>query len=168
MIKRLHFSTSLVLSYLIYNLLNFDKLSSIVLSIITASLSSLPDFDYKIYSWANKKRIFMERTGLKYVLFPIYLFIIFLIKIFKHRGTTHSIFPIILSLYLSLYFKPFFILFLSFTLHIIEDLFTVSGIQPFYPISELKIRIPILNNKQRKLQTILSYVFIFIYLFLIL
>jgi len=131
MIKRLHFSVSLVLSYIIYNFLSFDKLSSIVLSIITASLSSLPDFDYKIYSWANKKRIFMERTRLKYILFPIYLFIIFLIKIFKHRGTTHSIFPIILFLYLSLYFKPFFILFLSFILHIIEDLLTVSGIQPF-------------------------------------
>jgi len=168
MIKRLHFSVSLVLSYLVYNLLNFDKLSSIVLSIITASLSSLPDLDYKIYSWANKKRIFLEKTRLKYILFPVYLFIIFLIKVFKHRGTTHSIFPIILFLYLSIYFKPFFILFLSFTLHIIEDSFTVSGIQPFYPINEFRIRIPILNNKQRKLQTILSYVFIFIYLFLIL
>jgi len=168
MIKRLHFSTSLVLSYLIYSFFNFDKSSSIVLSIITASLSSLPDFDYKIYTWANNKKIFLEKSGLKYFLFPIYLFIIFLIKVFKHRGTTHSIFPIIIFLYLSIYFKPFFILFLSFTLHIIEDLFTVSGIQPLYPISEFRIKIPMLNNKQRKLQTILSYVFIFIYLLLIL
>jgi len=168
MIGRLHFSTSLVISYLIYSFIGFDKISSIVLSIITASLSSLPDLDYKIYSWANKKRIIFERTGLKYILFPIYLFFIFLIKFFKHRGTTHSIFPIIIFLYLSIYFRPFFILFLSFTLHVIEDVFTVSGIQPLYPINGLKIRIPILNNKQRKLQTILSYIFIFVYLLLIL
>jgi len=168
MIGRLHFSTSLVLSYLIYNFLGLDKPSSIILSIITANLSSLPDLDYKIYSWANKKRIFLEKTKLKYILFPIYLFFVFLIKVFKHRGFTHSIFPIIFFLFLSFYFKPFFILFIAFALHIIEDAFTVSGIQPFYPIEKIKIRIPILNNKQKLLQTALSYIFIFIYILLIL
>jgi len=168
MIGRLHFSTSLVLSYLIYNLLGVDEPSSIVLSIVTASLSSLPDLDYRIHSWADKKRLFLEKTKLKYFLFPIYLFLILLIKIFRHRGITHSIFPIILFLFLSLYFKPFFILFLAFTLHIMGDIFTVSGIQPFYPIGNIRVRIPILSNRQRFLQTVLSYIFIFIYILLIL
>ncbi|RIB35226.1 MAG: hypothetical protein BXU00_02775 [Candidatus Nanoclepta minutus] len=168
MIGRLHFSTSLLLSYLIYGFLGFDKVSSIVLSIITASISSLPDFDYKIFSWANKKKILFEKTGLKYILFPIYLLILLLIKLFRHRGITHSIFPIIIFFYLSIFFRPFLILSISFLLHSIEDSFTVSGIYPLYPVRDIQLKIPILSNKQRRLQSILSYLFIFIFFLLIL
>jgi membrane-bound metal-dependent hydrolase YbcI (DUF457 family) len=55
--------------------------------------------------------------------------------------------------------KIFYLFSLAFLLHIIEDSLTVSGITPFYPISNYKFAIPILNNrKNRKLQEYLSYI----------
>ncbi len=165
MIKILHQSLSLVISYLLfYFILGYDKFSSIILSIIVSILSTIPDYDYKIFSWANKQYVMLNKTFLKYILFPYYLIIIFMIKAFKHRGITHSIFPIIFFIVLGYIFSPiFYLISLSIALHILEDSLTVSGIQPFYPFSEYKFSIPILNTKKhRTVQVILSF-----YLFLL-
>ncbi|MGC9133145.1 MAG: metal-dependent hydrolase [Nanopusillaceae archaeon] len=170
MIARLHQTLSLLLSYLLfYYIFSFDKISSIIIAIFVGIISTIPDFDYKIFKWSNKQYLFLNKTKLKYPLFPYYLFILFLIKIFKHRGITHSIFPIILFFLLGFFTIRLFYLFsLAFLLHIIEDSLTVSGIQPFYPLLNFKFVIPILNNKKhRKLQIFLSYLTIFIFLYFI-
>ncbi|BFI73231.1 hypothetical protein YN1_2180 [Nanoarchaeota archaeon] len=170
MIIRLHQTLSSFVTYiLLYYIFNFDKLSAIILAIFVGFLSTIPDFDYKIFTWSNKQYMFLNKTKLKYPLFPYYLFILFLIKVFKHRGITHSIFPVLFFFILGFFIISFFYLFsLAFLLHMLEDSLTVSGIQPFYPLSNYKFVIPILNNKKhRNIQIILSYLIIFIFIYFI-
>lgn len=163
MIARLHFATTLFLSFIIfYHILSYNFLDSIFLSIITSLLSTLPDMDYKISKNIENQIKFLKSTKLNIILFPYYLFIKFLYIIFKHRGFTHSIYPIIIFLLLSENII-FFILFLSFSLHIIEDSLTVSGIKPFYPFGPT-IALKILNNKERKIQDFLSYIILFTFI----
>ncbi|MDT7890469.1 MAG: metal-dependent hydrolase [Candidatus Nanopusillus sp.] len=170
MIIKLHQALSSFITYLMFfYIFNFDKASSIIISIIVGLICIIPDYDYKIYNWANKQYENINKSKiLKYLLYPYYLFILFLLKLFKHRGFTHSIFPIIIFFFMGLLIMKIFYLFsLAFLLHIIEDSLTVSGITPFYPISNYKFAIPILNNREnRKLQEYLSYI-IYIMFFVI-
>ncbi|MEM1684248.1 MAG: metal-dependent hydrolase [Nanopusillaceae archaeon] len=165
MIVKLHISVSLVISYLIYFLImNFDRFSSLLLSLVTAKLSTLPDFDYKIFSWSNKQILMLKNTKLYLILFPYYFLLIFLNRIFKHRGITHSIYPILFFLILKFLFSNIFlILAFSFALHVLEDMFTVSGVQIFYPLNNFKLKIPLLNNKNREKQNILSAAFLVLF-----
>lgn len=170
MIARLHFATSLVLSYLIYFFIaDLDKISSVILSIITAKLSTIPDLDYKIYSWANKQILFLKKSKFYILIIPYYLFLEFLIRIFKHRGITHTIYPILFFIFLRfLFFNLFFVLTLAFVLHLLEDSITISGIRPFYPLSNLEIKIPILSNKNRFIQDKLSILLLIIFFVIVL
>ncbi|BBL45814.1 hypothetical protein MJ1_0670 [Nanobdella aerobiophila] len=169
MIIRLHQTLSTLISYIIfYYILSINYISSIIFSIFVGIICIIPDLDYKLSIWANKQYITLRKSIIKYILFPYYIFILFIIKIFKHRGITHSIFPVILFYLIGNYIHIFYLFSLAFLLHIIEDSLTVSGTQPFYPILKYKFVIPILNNKKnRKLQIYLSYISIFIYLYLI-
>ena len=172
MIIRLHQALSSFITYLIFfYIFGFDKISSIIISIIVGLICIIPDYDFKIYNWANKQYENINKSKiLKYLLYPYYLFILFLLKLFKHRGFTHSIFPIIIFFLLGFFIIKIFYLFsLAFLLHIIEDSLTVSGITPLYPLSNYKFVIPILNNrKNRKLQEYLSYITYIIFFAIIL
>ncbi|MEM4757743.1 MAG: metal-dependent hydrolase [Nanopusillaceae archaeon] len=158
MILKLHFSISLILSYIIYFVfMDFDRYSALSLSIITAKFSTLPDMDYKISSWVSKQISILERKKIYYFVIPYYLFLKFLAKMFKHRGITHSIYFVLLFLFLKFVFSNiFFILALSFALHILEDIFTVSGVEIFYPLSNFKVRIPLFNNRYKEIQDKIS------------
>ena len=56
MIIRLHQALSSFITYLMFfYIFNFDKASSIIISIIVGLICIIPDYDYKIYNWANKQ-----------------------------------------------------------------------------------------------------------------
>ncbi|MGC9079294.1 MAG: metal-dependent hydrolase [Nanopusillaceae archaeon] len=170
MIKRLHQAMSTLLAYLIFiYIFKVDKLSSIILSLIIGFISVLPDIDYNIYNWAYKQYKYLENKKIKYLIYPYYLFLWILVNLFKHRGFTHSIFPILIFFILGFFTIHLFYLFsIAFLLHIFEDSFTVSGIYPLYPIKDYQFKIGILsNNRNRNAQIVLSYIFWIIYIFLI-
>ena len=160
MISRLHFTLTLLISYvLFYNLLLFDKLSALLLGMFVASFSSIPDYDWKIYSWSNKQIIRLRKSPLKYVLFPYYFSLIVINKLFRHRTTTHSVFFAGAFFLLGYFVTPLLHLIgLAVLLHILEDCFTVSGVPVFYPLSKKSLKIPLINTKKHlKEQKILSY-----------
>ena len=169
MIGQLHISLSFFLSYLIfYFLLYFGKIDSIILSFFVSFLSIIPDYDLKIFNWSNKQIIFLRKTKLKYLLFPYYLFLIFLNKIFKHRTTTHTIFVPIFFFIFGFYFQLFHIISLAIFLHILEDSLTVSGVKIFYPLSDFELKIPLINTRKHILeQKILSILFLLLTAFII-
>ena len=171
MISRLHFSLSLVLSYLLfYYLFYFDKISAAILSLIVAAFSSIPDFDWKIYSWSNKQLVLLNKNKLlKLLLFPYYIFILLLNKTFRHRTTTHSLFFTLILVLLGYFFFPIFYLIALATLfHIIEDMLTVSGVPLFYPISKKTYKIPIINTRKHiREQKIAVYFLQFLFIILL-
>ncbi len=159
MLGRVHFALTLYLSFLLFTLLGGSVLESIVLASIVASLSTIPDYDWKIYSWANKKYLIFERNKiLKVILFPYYLFILFLIKVFRHRTTTHSIFfPMALMIvgrivHIIGLSQLLFLSGIASLFHIVEDAFTVSGVPLFYPISKKNYKIPLVNTRRDQLK----------------
>jgi len=172
MISKLHFAASLVLSYvLFYYLLYFDKISSVLVSLIIAGFSSIPDFDWKIYSWSNKQLILMNKNRLlKYILFPYYVFVLLTHRIFRHRTTTHSAFFVIILVILGYLLSPiFYLIALATLLHIIEDLFTISGVPLFYPLSKKMYKIPIINTRKHvREQTVLVYLLYLLFIIMLL
>jgi len=171
-IKKLHFSFSLLTSYLLfYYVIEYDKLSSTLLSFIVASLSIIPDFDWKIYSYTNKKLILYNKNKLKKIIFyPLYTIYKILNFIFKHRTTTHSIFvPLSFSLLGYIISPIFYIISLSILLHIIADVFTKSGVPIFYPFFKKPIKVPIINTRKNILfQHILYYFTMLLWIYLVL
>ncbi|HIP66862.1 MAG TPA: metal-dependent hydrolase [Candidatus Nanopusillus sp.] len=171
MISKLHLSLSLVVSYLIfYYLLYFDKISAIILSLIVAAFSSIPDFDWKIYSWSSRQLVLLNRNKLlKLLVFPYYIFILSLNKIFRHRTLTHSLFFIIVLILLGHFLFPvFYLMALAVLLHIVEDMFTVSGVPLFYPISRKTYKIPIINTKKHtREQKIAAYILCILFIILL-
>lgn len=145
-------------------------MSSLILGIVVASLSSLPDYDWKIYSWSNKQIIRLRKSLLKYLIFPYYISLIIINRVFRHRTTTHSIFFAGAFFLLGYLILPvFYLIGLSILLHIIEDCFTVSGVPVFYPISKKSIKIPIINTRKHlKEQKIGSYLAIICLIILLL
>ncbi len=170
MICRLHFALTLLISYILfYDILFFDKISSLLLGVIVASFSSIPDYDWRIYAWSNRQLIKLKGSPLKYVLFPYYLFLKLINKVFKHRTTTHSLFFVgIFFLFGYFLLKLFYLIGLAIFLHIIEDCFTVSGVPIFYPLSNKALKIPVINTRKHlREQKLLSYAAIGLLIFLL-
>ena len=166
------FSISLWIYHLFFP--EFNTIENILISLITAIFSSLPDIDLKIVNYFKKlnyKTLFLS--------YPIY----FLIKtIFKHRTITHSflfssifyigyyifsnilnntilniqIFSLSINLSLFLAYLSFSI-FLAITLHIFEDSLTVAGVEPLYPI-KIKIRFARFRTNSSISQIIIDFV----------
>lgn len=138
--KTTHFIWTLGISLFIFKyVFYYSILPNLIVSFITAFFSSLPDIDIKII---KKVQIFNRST--------FYIFYILTIPfqlLFKHRTWTHTIYLPILFLFIAEFFTYNFyvqiicrILYLTLSLHIIEDSFTVSGVRLFYPFN-LKLRI---------------------------
>jgi len=150
MIIFLHFSISFLLSTLLF-LYILDPLEALLFSLIVGISSIIPDLDYIL-----SKKFF---------------------KKIEHRSFTHSlIFPAILILFFRI--QPFILLrifgyLISFgiLLHILEDMFTITGVKLLYPFSNKIFKIPIINTEKHKfVQYIASYlillIVILIYLFI--
>lgn len=129
-----HFSLSFVVClWIYYYIFNFEMILTFSLSFLTAFLSFLPDIDLKIIF-----KIDQFNRDTFFVFFPI----TFLLKlIFKHRGITHSLWiPMVLFfigefLLNDIFSLVFRVVYLALFLHIIEDSFTISGVEIFYPFS---------------------------------
>jgi membrane-bound metal-dependent hydrolase YbcI (DUF457 family) len=133
MLKANHFLWTLGIAPWIFHYLNYELALILILTLITAFLSSLPDLDLKIVRYFKKlnyKSFFLT--------YPIYI----LVKlIFKHRTITHSLFiPLAILIYVylvqnNLYFEYFLIsLSSALILHVFEDSLTIAGVQMFRPI----------------------------------
>ncbi len=135
--RRNHFFITFSLAlWLYYFILKFNLSQTFLLSFFTAYLSWLPDIDLKIIKKLEK---FEKKKTLSAFLFKPFLFL--LKKFLKHRGITHSIWPILLLIFLDLevndYLISIFLKIIYFALifHVIEDSFTVSGVNFFYPLN---------------------------------
>ena len=97
--------------------------SPIVFLPVSVLATALPDIDTKF-----------SKIG-HYKISKIFNFFV------KHRGITHSFsFLAILSLLIFLFFKEILLSFVfAYSLHLILDALTISGITPFYPL-KLKIK----------------------------
>lgn len=125
------FALSLWIFYFIFN---YDFLFVLFGSFLTGFFSFLPDLDIKIIKKLEK----LNKNS-----FYLFYLLIWPIKhFFRHRGITHSIWiPIILFYFAEFHFMNFVIIFvfrflyLSLILHILEDMFTVSGVDLFFPLN---------------------------------
>ncbi len=134
-----HITWSFGLSLWIYYFaFDFNLFITTLFSFFTAAFAWLPDIDIRI---VNLSREIMYKT--LFLAFPVYLFMRIL---FKHRTITHTLWLPILFFSVYFYFDLFFlfedillILGMAISLHILEDSLTVTGVQPFFPIS-LKFR----------------------------
>lgn len=165
-----HITWTLGLSLWIYHfILLFGLLNSILYSILTASIAWLPDIDIKLINKINK---FNKYT--LYLLFPI---TVILKILFKHRRITHSLWiPITFYIFSHYLFHnnfflqiTFLIISLAILLHIIEDTFTIKGVDIFFPIP-LNIRILKFNTHYKLhsyiLETLACIIIIIFFLFL--
>lgn len=166
MIAKLHFSLTLLLSFIIFYLLE-GYVEAIIISIIIASFSTFPDLDIKINSFLNKILSFLEKLDKIKIFIPIKKFFYYLSVLFTHRGITHSIFFSLFFIFLSIILQIKILIYVGIAVifHILEDMTTVSGVKPFYPLSDYSISLGILNNNehrdiQMKISKFLTYLYI--------
>ncbi len=129
---------------LFFFLLFFQYISNpIVFLVVSIFATAIPDIDNRF-----------SKIG-HYKISRIFNFFV------RHRGITHSFtFLTVISLLIFLFFKDIFFAFiLGYSLHLLADGFTLSGIRPFYP---LKWKI-----KGRLKTGGFTEIFIFVALFLI-
>ena len=147
MLKRNHFTWTFFISLYIYFLFfEYSPENTLILAFFTASISWLPDIDFKIL---DVLRNFEAKT--LYILTPLIAFLKF---IFQHRGITHSIFiPVILLVFGEFVFTQSIIIqtilrvfYLALFLHIFEDSLTIRGIKPFFPFSNQAIQFKLINT----------------------
>lgn len=133
-----HITMSFAISlWIFYYLLNQNIFQTCIYSLFVALLAPIPDIDIKI---VNKSWILTKYS--LFLLYPIH----FIIKnIFKHRTITHTIWiPTVLIILIKFIENQIvnnilIIVTLSLILHILEDAFTINGVEPIYPIP-IKIR----------------------------
>ncbi|MFW5704674.1 MAG: metal-dependent hydrolase [Nanoarchaeota archaeon] len=133
--KRNHISWTFAISlWIYYFIFDYNLKITLILSIITAWISFLPDIDITIVNYIKK----FERFTL-YLSWPITV----LAKVFfRHRKITHTLYlPALFFIVAEIITVPdvpltiaLRIFYLAITLHIIEDMFTVQGIDFLYPL----------------------------------
>ena len=147
MLRRNHFTWTFFISLFIYHLyFNYTISNTLILSYLTATISWLPDIDFKVI---DALKTFEKKT-----LFIVKPITFFLKLLFKHRGITHSIFLPVFILFLAefsfvdnlLIQTILRIFYIALFLHIFEDSLTIRGIKPFFPIPFGTIKFKIVNT----------------------
>jgi len=129
-------------------LILISKVEHQVIFVIVALVATfLPDID-TAYSKLGKNKIFR----------PLQFFV-------KHRGIVHSFLLLILiALFFSMFFPTLALgFFLGYGLHLLTDSFTVTGIQPFYPLKE-KISGRIKTGKRSEIMVFVFFILVDLFL----
>ena len=131
MSRKGHFLFSLLLAYIFFRI-QYNKAIALILAIIAAYFSSLPDLDLVL--------------GIKH-------------RTITH-SLIFSLIPLILAnfinnIYISLILK---IIGIAIFTHLIGDSFTTMGVMPFYPFSKYKIRLSKSNIVSKKVLPYFSFI----------
>jgi membrane-bound metal-dependent hydrolase YbcI (DUF457 family) len=134
--RKNHFFLTFSLSlWLYFSIFKFDLIQTVFLSFFTAYLSWIPDIDIKVVKKLEKLK---KRRFLAFLLKP---FIFLFKKLLRHRGLTHSIWPILVLVFLDLKIKEYLIsiflkiIYFALIFHILEDSLTISGVNFLYPLN---------------------------------